>query len=158
MSHRNGLIAGILVMLALPHSSALAQVAEKAAEQKPVAIMATSLAFNDINVPGFDPGMQIAVLAGDPGKAEPYTLRLKFPAGYAFPPHWHPVIEHLTVVSGDFYLGMGETVDKAAAHAYKPGDFLIAPARMPHFGWVKGETVIQLHGVGPFEIKLVGEK
>jgi quercetin dioxygenase-like cupin family protein len=140
-------------------SAALAQDHTKASDAtKPTAIKASELTYNDISVKGFDAGLKIAVLYGDPSQAAPYTLRLKFPDGYAFPPHWHPNLENVTVVTGTFYLGMGDTVDKSAAAAYQPGDYLVAPARMSHFGWVKGETVVQLHGIGPFDIKLAGEK
>lgn len=119
----------------LPASSLIAQAAPKNTEaDKAVAMKSSALTYNDISVPGFDAGMKIAVLHGDPSQAAPYTLRLKFPDGYAFPPHWHPNLEHVTVVSGTFFLGMGDVVKKDAAVAYAPGDYLIAPPRMSHFG------------------------
>ena len=158
MSRSKAIFAGVLMAAALPISSALAQAAPKSSEDHAIALKSSELTYNDISVPGFDAGLKIAVLHGDPSKAEPYTLRLKFPDGYAFPPHWHPNLEHVTVVSGTFYLGMGDTVKKDAAAAYQAGDYLVAPPRMSHFGWVKGETVVQLHGIGPFDIKLAGEK
>lgn len=157
MSRSKPILAGILMAALLPLASAFAQAAPKS-DREAIAMKGSELIYNDISVPGFDAGLKMVVLHGDPGKAEPYTLRLKFPDGYAFPPHWHPNLEHVTVVSGAFYLGMGDTVNKEAAMAYQPGDYLIAPPRMSHFGWVKGETVIQLHGIGPFDIKLAGEK
>ena len=157
MSRSKAILAGAVMAAVLPFASALAQAAPKS-DTEATALKSSELTYNDISVPGFDAGLQMALLHGDPGKAEPYTLRLKFPDGYAFPPHWHPNLEHVTVVSGAFYLGMGDTVNKEAAMAYQPGDYLIAPPRMSHFGWVKGETVIQLHGIGPFDIKLAGEK
>jgi hypothetical protein len=135
-----------------------AQAAQKSSDEKPVALKAGDITYNPIEVPGFASGLKIGVLHGDPSQPAAYTLRLKFPDGYAFPPHWHPNLEHVTVVSGTFFLGMGDEVNKDAAVAYQPGDFLVAPARMSHFGWVKGETVVQLHGIGPFEIKLAGQK
>lgn len=68
-----------------------------------------------IEVPGFDSGMEIAVVHGDPNAPSgDYTLRLAFPDGYRLPPHWHPKAEHLTVLSGTFLLAMGETADEAA--------------------------------------------
>jgi len=159
MSHRAAAYSlALLLVLALPVSSALAQNAEKSAADKPVMVMAKDLAFGDIAVPGFTPGMKIAVLAGDPSQAGEYTIRLKFPDKYAFPPHWHPGVENLTVLSGKFYLGMGATENKDALHEYHAGDFLVAPARQPHFGRVDGETIIQLNGIGPFEIKLAGQQ
>ena len=74
------------------------------------------------------------------------------------PPHWHPMAENVTVLSGTFLLAMGERVDESQLKSYGVGDFLYIPATHPHFGGVKGETVIQLHGEGPFTINLVEKK
>jgi quercetin dioxygenase-like cupin family protein len=115
---------------------------------------ASSLVWGDLVVEGFNPGAKISVLNGDPAAAAPYTLRLQFPAGYEFPVHWHPGVENLTVVSGTFLLGMGNTADRTAQKAYGPGDYLYIPARMSHFGGAREATVIQLHGIGPFAINL----
>ncbi len=112
------------------------------------------LTWADLVVPGFAPGAKIAVLHGDPGSNGDYALRLQFPAGYEFPAHWHPMGEHITVLTGTFRLGMGGTPNAAAIHEYQPGDFLYVPGRMPHFGGARGVTVIQLHGTGPFAINL----
>jgi quercetin dioxygenase-like cupin family protein len=117
-------------------------------------VRANAVKFAPIEVPGFTTGLQIGVLNGDPAQAGPYTLRLKFPSGYAFPAHFHPNAENVTVVSGRFFLGMGDRVNQSALKSYAPGDYLHIPARHPHFGRVEGETVIQLHGIGPFEIML----
>lgn len=116
---------------------------------------AAGLAFQPLEVPGFKSGMQLAVLHGDPAGKGDYTIRLKFPAGYTFPAHFHPNAEHLTVLSGTFLLSMGEK-EGGALREYQPGDFLYIPPRKPHYGGAKGETVIQLHGIGPFDIKLAG--
>lgn len=116
---------------------------------------AAGLAFQPLEVPGFKSGMQLAVLHGDPAGKGDYTIRLKFPPGYTFPAHFHPNAEHLTVLSGTFLLSMGEK-EGGALREYQPGDFLYIPPRKPHYGGAKGETVIQLHGIGPFDIKLAG--
>ncbi|HJU67504.1 MAG TPA: SgcJ/EcaC family oxidoreductase [Gemmatimonadaceae bacterium] len=116
---------------------------------------AAGMTFQPLEVPGFKSGMQLAVLHGDPAGKGDYTIRLKFPAGYRFPAHFHPNAEHLTVLSGTFLLAMGEK-EGGALREYQPGDFLYVPPRKPHYGGAKGETVIQLHGIGPFEIKLAG--
>jgi ketosteroid isomerase-like protein len=114
------------------------------------------LQWSDINVPGFAPGLKMAVIHGDPSSSGDYALRLRFPSNYEFPAHWHPKAEHLTVLQGSFRLAMGERVDRAALKTYAPGDFLYLPAKMAHYGGVQGETIIQLHGMGPFEINLAG--
>lgn len=111
--------------------------------------------YGPIDVPGFDPGMQIAVVHGDPNaETGDYTLRLKFPGGYRFPVHWHPMAEHVTVLSGAFLLGVGDSADEAAIVTYAPGSFLYIPKEHPHYGGAEGETVIQLHGMNPFKIVL----
>lgn len=116
---------------------------------------AAGMSFQPLEVPGFKSGLQLAVLHGDPAGKGDYTIRLKFPAGYTFPAHYHPNAEHLTVLSGRFLLSMGEK-EGGPLREYQPGDFLYIPATKPHYGGAKGETVIQLHGIGPFEIKLAG--
>lgn len=121
---------------------------------------AAALNWAPITPPGFDAGMEIAVIRGDPGVVDaPYILRLRFPAGYRFPAHWHPVTENLTVLEGEFLLAMGERADESKlTTVYRPGDFIFAEAKMPHFGGARVPTVIQLHGVGPFAIIVVGSK
>lgn len=128
-----------------------------AAEPAEHAMMSASeIAFEPIEVPGFDSGMNIAVIHGDPmGASGDYTIRLSFPDGYRFPSHYHPKAEHVTVLTGTFLLAMGaETGDDSTLTEYSPGDFLYLPAENPHYGGATGETVIQLHGEAPFEIIL----
>lgn len=119
-----------------------------------------ALSWGDFTPTGFDPGMKLAVLQGDPGKPAPYVIRLQFPAGYRFPVHWHPGIENLTVVSGPFQLAMGNTADWSALRTYGPGDYIYIPPRHAHFGGsaASGPSVIQLHGVGPFLLNLGAPK
>jgi quercetin dioxygenase-like cupin family protein len=119
-------------------------------------VPANAVKFEPIEVPGFDSGMKIAVLHGDPNaKMGTYVLRLAFPDGYQFPAHWHPNAENLTVLEGQFNLGMGERCDESKIKNYQPGAFMHIPAKMPHFGGATGATVIQLHGQAPFTIELV---
>lgn len=119
-------------------------------------VSAADLTWADIEVPGFLPGLKISPIYGDPSVADkPYTLRLMFPDGYRFPPHWHPRAENVTVLEGTFRLAMGEQFDEGALETYKPGDYLFIAAENAHFGAVKGRTVLQLHGTGPFEIHVV---
>jgi hypothetical protein len=115
-----------------------------------------ALKWAPLDIPGFVPGMKVAILSGDPFKEGPYTIRLLFPAGYAFPAHWHPNVENLTVVSGTFQLGMGDKTDAAKLQNYAPGDYLFIPPQMAHFGGAAGgEAVIQLHGPGPFGVTVI---
>ena len=100
-------------------------------------------------------GAKFAVLEGDPAKEGFFTMRLWLPDGFRIPPHWHPKVEHVTVISGTFNLGMGEKFDQSATRAMPAGTFGFWPAGMRHFAWAKGETVLQLHGIGPWTITYV---
>ena len=101
------------------------------------------------------PGAEAAVLFGDPTKEGLFALRVKFPAGYAIPPHTHPVDEVVTVVSGSFQLGMGETADKGAATTLPAGSFIALPPEMAHFAYADEETVVQITTVGPWGLTYV---
>jgi quercetin dioxygenase-like cupin family protein len=119
-----------------------------------VEVETATLSWSPLELPGFDPGLELAVIHGDPSSSEAYTIRLRFPAGYSFPAHYHPNAENLTVLSGTFLLGHGTRPSDAALKSYQPGDYIYIPGTMPHFGRVEGETVIQLHGMGPFDVLL----
>jgi hypothetical protein len=97
-------------------------------------------------------GAKIALLEGDPARPGPFVFRVKFPDGYRVMPHTHPKPERVTVISGTLYFGMGEKFDKSKGREMPAGTFGTWPAGMKHFGWVKGETVLQLHGEGPWTI------
>jgi len=103
-------------------------------------------------------GAQIAVLSGDPTKAAPYAIRLKFPAHYAIPAHSHPTDENVVVVSGALTFGMGNALkkDAAANKTLSPGGYALMPANMNHFAYTTArETTIVLYGQGPVEFKYV---
>lgn len=100
-------------------------------------------------------GAKVAVLEGDPSKEGPFAMRLWLPDGFKVPPHWHPKVERVTVLSGSFNLGMGEKFDQSATREMTVGTFGYWPAGMRHFAWAKGETVLQLHGIGPWVITYV---
>jgi Domain of unknown function (DUF4437) len=106
-------------------------------------------------LPSLPPGAQFAVLEGDPAKAGPFVFRVKVPDGYRIPPHTHPKPERVTVISGTFYLGMGATFDRAKGQELPAGTYGTWPPGMKHFVWVKGETVVQFHGDGPWAINYV---
>lgn len=104
---------------------------------------------------GLPPGAKFAVLEGDPAKEGPFTMRAKVPDGYRVPPHTHPKVEHVTVLSGTLNFGMGEKFDESATKAMTAGTFGYWPAGVTHFVWVKGETILQVHGIGPWGITYV---
>ena len=118
-----------------------------------MAVSAKSLQWGPIQPEGWAPGLTVAAVHGDPAVPDqPYVIRLRLPDGYKFPPHYHPKTENLTVLSGTFMLENGD-VASDNLKTYVPGDFLYLPGMQPHYGAVKGNTEVQLHGVGPFEIK-----
>jgi quercetin dioxygenase-like cupin family protein len=100
-------------------------------------------------------GAEMAVLAGDPAGTGLVIIRLKMPAGYRIPPHWHPTDEHVTVISGSFAIGMGDKLDMKQSKTLKAGGYAVAPANMHHFAWTKTGAVVQVNLMGPFQITYV---
>ncbi len=100
-------------------------------------------------------GAEAAILEGDPSKPGAFTLRLRMPDGYRIPPHFHPVDEHVTVVQGTFLVGMGETFDASKMAPLATGSFGVLPPGMRHYAQARGQTIIQLHGVGPWGLSYV---
>ena len=98
-------------------------------------------------------GAQMSVLSGDPGKAGPFTIRLKGPAGYKIPSHSHPTAERVTVIAGNFHVGMGDKLDEAQAKKLGRGGFVDLPPNMNHYAFMSTETVVQIDSEGPFAIK-----
>ena len=103
--------------------------------------------------PSLPKGAQIAVLEGDPSKEGPFVFRVKVPDGYRIAPHTHPKTERVTVIAGTFNIGMGDKFDESATQAMPAGTYGFWEAGMKHFVWVKGETVVQFHGTGPWSIQ-----
>jgi quercetin dioxygenase-like cupin family protein len=103
----------------------------------------------------FPAGAQMAVLQGNPGGTELFTVRLRMPGGYKIPPHTHPTDEHVTVISGTFLVGMGEKFDARKTMALKTGGFVTAPAGAAHYAVAQGPTIVQVHGTGPFAMTYV---
>lgn len=105
----------------------------------------------------FPAGARMAVLQGDPSKNEIFTVRLEFPDGYRIAPHFHPTDEGVTVISGTFLIGMGDSVDTAHLTSLAAGGFIVAPAQMHHYAQARGRTVVQVHAMGPFQLTYVRE-
>ncbi len=106
--------------------------------------------------PGLPPGAEAAVLSGDPSKAGGlYTLRAKLPDGYVVPPHWHGSDENVTVLKGTLLIGKGMKLEADHFQELTVGSFMRMPKEMRHYAKAKGETIIQVHGVGPFDITYV---
>jgi quercetin dioxygenase-like cupin family protein len=140
--------------IALAGFLALAAMAAQADEEHHTVVPAENVAWSP-GPPTLPSGALLAVLFGSPAEEGPFVIRLTFPAGYVVPPHWHSKDEFVTVIAGTFSVGTGETPDRDAAPRLAPGSFVHLPARMPHFAWAEEETVVQINGVGPFDITYI---
>ncbi len=85
----------------------------------------------------------------------PFVVRFQFPDGYHVAPHTHPKTERVTVISGVLHLATGEALDRNSAKGLPAGSFGFWPAGMKHTAWSEGDTIIQLHGIGPWQINYV---
>jgi anti-sigma factor ChrR (cupin superfamily) len=154
----------VALFLAAAVTAAYAQAPAKPAAKSPAAHPATAPHHVMMNADdlkwgpapdGLPPGAQMAVLDGDPSKPGAFVIRAKFSDGYKVPPHWHPTDESLTVLSGSLAAGMGEKWDDASMKTFTAGGFARMPKKTPHYVVAKGDTVIQIHGMGPFAITYV---
>ena len=100
--------------------------------------------------PAFPPSARLAVLVGEPSKPGPYVVRVKLPGGAKLMPHTHPEDRIYTVISGVFYIGLGDRFDADRLAAYPPGSVIVLPGNTSHFHWAKaGEYVTQVSAIGP---------
>ncbi|MEX0885343.1 MAG: cupin domain-containing protein [Phycisphaeraceae bacterium] len=103
----------------------------------------------------FEEGAEMAVLEGDPAEEGMFTMRLRVPSGFVIAPHWHPNYERVSVLSGTFHLGHGDTVDSNATERLEAGSYTVMPPGMRHFAIAEGQTVIQITTMGPWEINYI---
>jgi quercetin dioxygenase-like cupin family protein len=103
------------------------------------------------------PGLEQVSLVGDPSKPGPYTIRLKFPAGYKIGPHTHPDAREVTILSGTWLTGYGDKYDASLLKALPAGSFYTEPANLPHFIEVRDAVTIQVSGMGPSGRTFVGD-
>jgi len=109
--------------------------------------------------PAFPPSARLAVLVGDPTAPGPYVVRVKVPSGVKLMPHKHPEDRIYTVMSGVFYIGLGETFDGDKVKAYPPGSVIVLPGETAHFHWAKsGEYVTQVTAIGPLGLEYIDAK
>jgi len=106
--------------------------------------------------PAFPPTARLAVLAGEPTQPGPYLIRVRIPGGVKLMPHTHREDRIYTVISGVFYIGLGETFDESKLVAHAPGTVLVLPAGQPHFHWARsGEYITQVSAIGPLGIAYI---
>ena len=118
-------------------------------------MMATPDELKWVDIPSLPPGATLAVIEGPINQAGPVTFRLRLPANYQIPAHWHPAIEHVTVISGTFNMGTGDKLDQTKSRALTAGSVAIMQPKTNHFAWTKDETIVQVHGMGPWGVTYV---
>jgi ChrR Cupin-like domain len=105
------------------------------------------------------PGAQFAVIEGDPmAPGSNYTVRLKMPDGYRIAPHWHPLRENVTVISGTFKVGMGDTFETSKMGTFPAGSFAYLDPDMHHYAMASGEVIVQIHGTAPVKFNYINPK
>lgn len=107
----------------------------------------------------FPPEVRLAVVVGHPAEPGPYTIRVKVPHGVKLMPHRHPEDRVYTVISGVFYIGLGDEFDASKLQAYPPGAVIVLPGNTSHFHWAKsGEYVSQVGAIGPLGLEYLNAK
>ena len=107
----------------------------------------------------FPPSVRLAVVVGQPSEAGPYTIRVRVPNGVKIMPHRHPEDRVYTVMSGVFYIGLGDEFDADKLQAYPPGSVIVLPGNTSHFHWAKSsEYVTQVTAIGPLGLEYISPK
>ena len=146
----------LLPVISLAQTAAPKKAATKAKPAGPAAVVVTPDKIQwGPAPPVFPAGGQFAVIAGDPSKPGPFVVRIKAPDGYRIMPHWHPAAEYVTVISGEFHVGMGDKFDESSMQTLPAGSVAAVPAHHNHYAMTKGETVVQVNSTGPFKLVYV---
>jgi quercetin dioxygenase-like cupin family protein len=104
----------------------------------------------------FPPSVRLAVIVGQPSESGPYTIRVRVPHGVKLMPHRHPEDRVYTVISGVFYIGLGEQFNPEKLEAYPPGSVIVLPGNTSHFHWAKcSEYITQVTAIGPLGLEYV---
>jgi hypothetical protein len=112
--------------------------------------------FGDLKWTSIIKGCDLAAVDGDlNAEGTPFVLRLRCTDGSKIPPHWHPTDENVTVLKGNLLVGMGESFDEAKLQTMNVGNYISLLKEMRHFAMAKGETIVQVHGAGPFKVNWV---
>jgi hypothetical protein len=147
-------LVSVLILLAASYSEA--QEMNNKMNEHPDHILKVPQELKWIDGPASLPkGAKVTVLEGDLSQPGPFTFRAKLPANYKILPHFHPNIEHITVLSGAFHMGLGDIFDESKATELPAGGFGVMEKGIHHFAFTKGETEIQVHSIGPWGITYV---
>jgi hypothetical protein len=135
------LLAVVLLMGAVPAG---------AADLNPAAVAFTLPDKIDWKTNPTNPGVRTAVMAGDPTKPGLYAVLTKWLPGNMSRPHWHPNDRFITVLSGTWWVGTGETYDPNSTVPMPAGTFVTHFGKQVHYDGAKdGETVLLIVGEGP---------
>jgi quercetin dioxygenase-like cupin family protein len=104
------------------------------------------------------PGAKVALIEGPMNEAKPFTMRIRLPANYKIAPHFHSGIEHVTVISGEFIMGMGEKANEKNMTKLQPGDVAVMQPKQAHYAMTSKATEVQVHGLGPWTLTFVNPK
>jgi anti-sigma factor ChrR (cupin superfamily) len=149
---RVGSVCAGLIGLAVIATGVRSQEKKEGAATAQVKIMH----FGDLKWTPIIKGCDLAAVAGDPNaEGTPFVVRLRCVDGAKIPAHWHPTDENVTVMKGTFLAGMGETFDETKLATMNVGNFVTMPKEMRHFAMCKGDTIVQVHGAGPFKVNWV---
>jgi quercetin dioxygenase-like cupin family protein len=128
-----------------PHESRFRSILSENIEWKPFA--------------AFPSSVRLAVVVGQPSESGPYVVRVRVPHGVKLMPHKHPEDRIYTVISGVFYIGLGDEFDADGLQAYPPGAVIVLPGNTPYFHWAKsGEYITQVSAIGPLGLEYVNVK
>lgn len=156
---RYALLSAVVVSIAACSRDATTSSAAKSPSTPLLSIVANSAPEEDFQwgpaPPIFPKGAEMAVLQGDPSTNQEFTVRLRFPSGYRIAPHTHPTAENVTVLKGTFLAGMGEKFDESALKAFGRDGFASIPANHAHYAMARGQTIVQVHAIGPFVLTYV---
>src|SRR5205085_8194449 len=131
---RHHVMLTVAVVCAVAFASRAGAQAAATPAAGPIVFHASGISWAD-GPPSLPRGGQFALLEGNPAEAVPLTLRLKLPPNYRIPPHWHAVLEHVTVLSGTLNVGMGEHPTYSGGTALSAGSYAVMPQKMVHYAW-----------------------
>jgi len=146
------IVGMVLISICSSVTQVKAQVTNMPADH--IMVMPNNIKWVD-NPPGLPTGSKFAVIEGDPREAGLFTMRVKIPAGYKIMPHWHPADEHITVLEGSCFMGLGDKIDEKAVTEMMTDAFAVMKTGTHHFFFAKKECIVQLHGIGPWGITYV---
>jgi len=148
--NRLGSVCAALIGVAVAATGVHSQEKKESAEAQKI------VHFGDLKWTPIIKGCDVASVSGDSSaEGAPFVVRIRCADGAKIPAHWHPTDENVTVLKGAFLVGMGESFDEAKLQTMNVGNFVAMPKEMRHFGMCKGETIVQVHGAGPFKVNWV---